>query len=221
MTDHPEDAVRRYQKETRALLARRALGPLSMDDEGEAAEALDDIWRELSPEQQQEIETWFVSTTAGEIIPADIEQLTGNALAERLQWYEDKTRADYSDAETRWSSGTLAVAAANFAATAFLAGEPPYPWQLASAFVAAGLGVAAVLFVVTFGAAGTGYSYDAAHRERTLERDEERSRQFLARRRRRAGKANALRNCGKLVVGLVLFLGILLNVLYITIAPTP
>lgn len=56
---NPDEAVRRYQQQTRALLVRRALGMLTEDDEGEIAELLDDIWRGLSADQRQQIEDWF------------------------------------------------------------------------------------------------------------------------------------------------------------------
>jgi hypothetical protein len=58
--------VLRYQQQTRELLVRRALGLLSVDDEGEIAELLDDIWRELSTDQRHQLERWL----EGELQPA-------------------------------------------------------------------------------------------------------------------------------------------------------
>ena len=53
------NAVREYQKQTRELLVKRALGLLTIDDEAEIAEQLDDIWRGFSGEQQQAVEKWL------------------------------------------------------------------------------------------------------------------------------------------------------------------
>lgn len=54
-----DDPVRRYKQQTRELVVKRALGLLSVDDEGEIAELLDDIWRDLLTEQRQQIEDWL------------------------------------------------------------------------------------------------------------------------------------------------------------------
>jgi hypothetical protein len=59
--DIPEDPVRHYLRLAQDLLARRVLDRLSVDDEGELAERLDDVWRELSAEQQQEVEDWLAT----------------------------------------------------------------------------------------------------------------------------------------------------------------
>lgn len=56
---HNADGVREYQSMTRKLLVKRALGLLTLDDQAEIAEDLDAIWRQLSEDQQRELEEWL------------------------------------------------------------------------------------------------------------------------------------------------------------------
>ena len=53
--------VSAYKELSRKLIAERARGLLSIDDQAEICERLDDLWRNLEYEQQQEIEDWLNS----------------------------------------------------------------------------------------------------------------------------------------------------------------
>ncbi len=56
-----EDDIRQYKAKTKELLSKRAAGDLSMADEAEFAELLDDIWRRLSDGQRMFLEEWLKS----------------------------------------------------------------------------------------------------------------------------------------------------------------
>ncbi len=60
-----------YQRRTRELLVERALGRLTIDDEGEIAEDLDDIWRMLSAEDRQAVEGWLKTELAPLLEPPE------------------------------------------------------------------------------------------------------------------------------------------------------
>lgn len=68
MSSIERNGVLRYRSMMQEVLVKRALGYLTLDDEAELAELLDDIWRTLSAEQQQEIEDWLEQALAP---PAD------------------------------------------------------------------------------------------------------------------------------------------------------
>ena len=64
MTSNENNGVFRDRSMMQEVLVKRALGYLTLDDEAEFAELLDDIWRTLSAEQQQEIEDWLEKVLA-------------------------------------------------------------------------------------------------------------------------------------------------------------
>jgi hypothetical protein len=68
-----EDRVAEYRTETCTLLVKRALGLLTIED---MAERLDYIWRALTEEQRNEIETWL----ADQMQPAPNRDHDGNAV---------------------------------------------------------------------------------------------------------------------------------------------
>jgi len=53
------DDIQLYQNTIKQMIVMRDLGLLSEDNEGEIIEKLDDIWRDLSMDQKQQIENWF------------------------------------------------------------------------------------------------------------------------------------------------------------------
>lgn len=51
--------VKKYKEIVKTIYYKRWFGNLSQDEEGEVAEILDDIWRKISKEEQQEIESFI------------------------------------------------------------------------------------------------------------------------------------------------------------------